>query len=110
MTRGPGNDHFAGRISHVAGRIRVVRLEIRKPRTGQLHRPARKAVGLLCQVPSPGPGTPRGPDPAFRRQLGFPYGGDWDTASNWLDVQGVARLPGPGDDLGNQSSRDHRHP
>ncbi len=28
-----------------------------------------------------------------------PTGGDWDTASNWLDVQGVARLPGPGDDV-----------
>jgi hypothetical protein len=27
-----------------------------------------------------------------------PAGGDWDTASNWLDDQGVQRVPGPADD------------
>jgi ELWxxDGT repeat protein len=26
-----------------------------------------------------------------------PAGGDWDTASNWLDSNGVARVPGPND-------------
>jgi hypothetical protein len=27
-----------------------------------------------------------------------PAGGDWDTAANWVDDQGVHRLPGPADD------------
>src|SRR5260370_17945594 len=26
-----------------------------------------------------------------------PAGGDWDTTSNWVDDQGVNRLPGPSD-------------